>query len=156
LRRLETLNSALDSVNLIGNEKLRELSAVNDTLYEFLLPQEQKPSEQKTLDHVVIKADIRDSTRLTRLLMERGLNPAAYFSLNFYDPVNKLLAKYGATKVFLEGDAIILALLEREGEGAFSVSRACVLAREMVQIVRAYNEESQKAGLPTLELGVGI
>ncbi|PYX98115.1 MAG: hypothetical protein DMG71_01260 [Acidobacteria bacterium] len=113
LRRLETLNSSLDSVNLIGNEKLRELSAVNDTLYEFLLPQEQKPSEQKTLDHVVIKADIRDSTRLTRLLMERGLNPASYFSLNFYDPVNKLLAKYGATRVFLEGDAIILAILDR-------------------------------------------
>ena len=43
--------------------------------------------------------------------MERELNPASYFSLNFYDPVNKLLAKYGATKVFLEGDAIILALL---------------------------------------------
>src|SRR5207248_10819186 len=111
LRRLETLNSALDSVNLIGNEKLRELSSVNDTLYEFLLPQEQKPSEQKTLDHVVIKADIRDSTRLTRSLMERGLNPASYFSLNFYDPVNKLLAKYGATKVFLEGDGLLLALL---------------------------------------------
>ena len=48
--------------------------------------------------------------------MEQGLNPASYFSLNFYDPVNKLLGKYGAQKVFLEGDAIILAILEREGE----------------------------------------
>src|SRR5205085_6481244 len=132
------------------------LSAVNDTLYEFLLPQEQKPSEQKTLDHVVIKADIRDSTRLTRLLMERGLNPASYFSLNFYDPVNKLLAKYGARKVFLEGDAIILALLEREGEAGLSVSRACVLAREIIEIVRGYNQLLSRAGLPTLELGLGI
>ncbi len=35
LRRLEVLNGALDSINLIGNAKLRELSSVNGTLYEF-------------------------------------------------------------------------------------------------------------------------
>ncbi|HET7441728.1 MAG TPA: hypothetical protein VFJ47_10540, partial [Terriglobales bacterium] len=122
LRRLETLNSVLDSVNLIGNEKLRELSAVNGTLYEFLLPEEQKPGEDKIVNHVVVKADIRDSTRLTRSLMERGQNPASYFSLNFYDPVNKLLPKYGATKVFLEGDAIILAILDRTTEPGLAVA----------------------------------
>ena len=156
LRRLEALNSALDSVNVIGNEKLRELSSLNRLLYEFLLRDEQKPSEEKVIHHVIIKADVRDSTRMTRALGERGLNPASYFSLNFYDPVNKLLPKYGAGKVFIEGDAIILALLEYDGERGFAVSRACVLAKEMVEIVRAYNEESQKAGLPGLELGVGI
>jgi class 3 adenylate cyclase len=157
LRRLETLNSALDSVNLIGNEKLRELSRVNGTLYEFLLPEEQKErEEERVLRHVVLKADVRDSTRLTRTLMEKGLNPASYFSLNFYDPVNKLLAKYGAQKVFLEGDAIILAILERVGEPELAVSRACVLAREMIEIVRGYNELVQRSGMPGLELGVGI
>jgi len=36
------------------------------------------------------------------------------------------------------------------------VGRACVLAREIIEIVHAYNEQSQKAGLPTLELGIGI
>src|SRR6204780_4851310 len=118
LRRLETLNAALDSVSLIATDKLRELSRMNGTLYEFLLPDEQpeQPEEERVLRHVVMKADVRDSTRLTRTLMEKGLNPASYFSLNFYDPVNKLLGKYGAQKVFLEGDAIILAILEREGE----------------------------------------
>jgi hypothetical protein len=156
MRRLETLNSALDSINLIGNPSLRELSAVNGTLYDFLLPEEQKPAEERALGHVIIKADIRDSSRLTRSLMESGLNPASYFSLNFYDPVNKLLPKYGATKVFIEGDAVILALHEKEGELGLAVSRACVLAREMVEIVRGYNELVTKAGLPTLELGVGI
>jgi hypothetical protein len=156
MRRLETLNSVLDSVNLIGNAKLRELSAVNGTLYEFLLTEEQKPAEERALGHVIIKADIRDSSRLTRSLMDSGLNPASYFSLNFYDPVNKLLPKYGASKVFIEGDAIILALHEKEGQPAFAVSRACVLAREMVEIVRGYNELVTKAGLPPLELGVGI
>jgi hypothetical protein len=99
---------------------------------------------------------VRDSSRLTRSLLERGLNPASYFSLNFYDPVNKLLAKYGATKVFLEGDAIILALLERQGEPGLAVSRACVLAREIIDIVCGYNQLLERAGMPSLELGIGI
>jgi hypothetical protein len=155
-RSLEVLNLALDSVNLIGNEKLLELSKVNGTLYEFLLAEEQKPSEEKVRDHVIIKADVRDSTRLTRTLVERGLNPASFFSLNFYDPVNKLLSKYTATKVFIEGDAIILAIMGREGETSLAVSRASVLAREMVEIVRGYNELLARSGLPSIELGLGI
>jgi hypothetical protein len=157
LRRLEVLNAALDSVSLVATEKLRELSRMNGTLYEFLLPEEQQqPQEDRVLRHAVLKADVRDSTRLTRTLMEKGLNPASYFSLNFYDPVNKLLGKYGAQKVFLEGDAIILAILEREGEPGLAVSRICVLAREIIEIVRGYNELMQRQGMPGLELGVGI
>jgi class 3 adenylate cyclase len=157
LRRLETLNAAVDAINLAGNERLRELSRVNGTLYEFLLPEEQtEPDAERVLRHVVLKADVRDSTQLTRTMMEKGLNPASYFSLNFYDPVNKLLAKYGAQKVFLEGDAIILAILEREGEAGLAVSRACVLAREIIEIVRGYNEVVQRSGVPGLELGIGI
>jgi class 3 adenylate cyclase len=157
LRRLEVLNTALDSVNLAVNERLQELSRVNGTLYEFLLPEEQGETESdRVLRHVVLKADVRDSTRLTRHMMDRGMNPASYFSLNFYDPVNKLLSKYGAQKVFLEGDAIILAILEREGEPGLAVSRMCVLAREIIEIVRGYNELMQRSGMPQLELGIGI
>ena len=157
LRRLEIVNAALDSVNLVGNERLQELSRVNGTLYEFLLPEEQGETDSdRVLRHVVLKADVRDSTRLTRTMMEKGLNPASYFSLNFYDPVNKLLEKYGAHKVFLEGDAIILAILEREGEPGLAVSRMCVLAREIIEIVRGYNELMQRSAMPQLELGLGI
>ncbi len=157
LRRLEVINAALDSVNLVGNERLQELSRVNGTLYQFLLPEEKGEADSdRVLRHVVLKADVRDSTRLTRMMMEKGLNPASYFSLNFYDPVNKLLEKYGAQKVFLEGDAIILAILEREGEPGLAVSRMCVLAREIIEIVRGYNELMQRSGMPQLELGLGI
>jgi class 3 adenylate cyclase len=156
LRRLETLHSALDSVHLVADDRVRQMSALNGMLYEFVLPEEHKPAEEKIVRHVVIKADIRDSTRLTRALSDRGLNPASHFSLNFYGPVNKLLAAYGASKVFLEGDAIILALLEREGESGFLVSRACMLAREIHDVVRAYNDHSRRADLPGLELGIGI
>ena len=82
LRRLEALNAALDSVNLVSTEKLRELSRMNGTLYEFFLPEEQPQLEEdRVLRHVVLKADVRDSTRLTtHSLMEKGLNPASYFS----------------------------------------------------------------------------
>ncbi len=156
LRRLETLNAGMDAINVITTEKLRELSAINNTLYEFLLAEEQKRTEEKISSHVILKADIRDSTYLTRTLSERGLNPASYFSLNFYDPVNKLLPKYGATKVFIEGDAVILAMFEREGDQNFVVARTCMLAREMIEIVRGYNELSHNSGLPILELGIGI
>ena len=71
----------------------------------------------------------------------------------------ELLSKYGAHKVFVEGDAIILAILERQGDPALSVARACVLAREMVEIVGGYNHLLQRAGLQAVvaifELQVG-
>ncbi len=156
LRRMEAVLSALDNVNVIVNEKFRELSAINNTLYEFLLPEEQKPSEDRVIHHVVLKADIRESTTVTRTLLDRGLNPASYFSLNFYDPINKLLPKYEAIKVFIEGDAVILAVFEREGEPGLGVARTCVLAKEIIEIVTAYNERSRTAGLPILELGIGV
>src|SRR5215470_11626515 len=156
LRRMETVMAAMENVNVLATERFRELSAINNTLYEFLLPEEQKPSEEKVIHHVILKADIRESTTLTRTLLERGLNPASYFSLNFYDPINKLLPKYDARKVFIEGDALILALFEREGEPALGVAQTCVLAKEIIQVVTAYNGRSLASGLPSLELGIGI
>ncbi|MGA7574102.1 MAG: hypothetical protein WBV31_16370 [Terriglobales bacterium] len=156
LRGLETINTGFDHINLVSDEKVRELSSLNGMLYEFLPPEDQKPAQDRVVHHVILKADVRDSSRLTRSLMERGMNAASYFSLNFYGPVNKLLAKYGATKVFLEGDAIIVALLEREGEARLSVGRTCVLAWEMVSLLREYNELLEQSGLPPMEVGVGI
>jgi class 3 adenylate cyclase len=156
LRGLEALSAGLDSINLVSDDKVRELSTLNGMLYEFLPPEDQKPAEDRVVHHVILKADVRDSSRLTRSLMEKGMNAASYFSLNFYDPVNKLLAKYGATKVFLEGDAIIVALLEREGEAMLSVGRTCVLAWEIVSLLREYNELLERSGLPQMEVGLGI
>jgi class 3 adenylate cyclase len=156
LRGLEAVSTGFDSINLVSDDRVRELSALNGMLYEFLPPEDQKPAEDRVAHHVILKADVRDSSRLTRSLMEKGMNAASYFSLNFYDPVNKLLAKYGATKVFLEGDAIIVALLEREGEAMLSVGRTCVLAWEIVSLLREYNELLERSGLPPMEVGLGI
>jgi class 3 adenylate cyclase len=158
LRRLDLLNRAIEKINLISSPKLSELSRLNGTLYDFSLPAETaaRGHEKPVVRHVILKADIRDSSRVTRSLLDRDMNPASYFSLNFYEPVNKLLAKYHATKVFVEGDAIILAILEHEGEPGLAVARACVLAREMMELVGGYNHLLQRAALPALELGIGI
>jgi hypothetical protein len=156
VRKMEVLERTMESINVVNNERLRQLSKINGTLYEFLLPDEEKPEEQRVGHHAVLKADIRDSTYLTRTLLERGLNPASYFSLNFFDPVNKLLPKYGAEKVFIEGDALILALQESEGQRGFTVARTCVLAREILKVVHGYNSASHENGLPKLEIGIGI
>jgi hypothetical protein len=123
-RGLEAITSGLDSINLISDDKVRELSSLNGMLHEFLPPEDQKSTEERVLHHVILKADVRDSSILTRSLMEKGMNAASYFSLNFYEPVNKLLAKCNAGKVFLEGDAMIVSLLEGEGEAKLAVSRA--------------------------------
>ena len=155
-RGLEAITSGLDSINLISDEKVHELSSMNGMLYEFLPPEDQRVAEDRVHHHVILKADVRDSSILTRSLMEKGMNAASYFSLNFYEPVNKLLTKYNAGKVFLEGDAIIVSLLEREGEAMLAVSRACVLAWEILSLVRGYNELLERSGLPQMELGLGI
>ena len=95
---------------------------VNGMLYEFLPPEDQQPEEERVLSP-------RDPEgRRARFYAPhphadgKGPNAASYFSLNFDDPVNKFLAKYGA-KSFLEGDAIIVAILERDGEAMLSVGR---------------------------------
>jgi class 3 adenylate cyclase len=156
MRGLEAVNAGFDSINLVADDKVRELSTLNGMLYEFMPPEEQKAADDRVVNHVIVKADVRDSSRLTRSLTEKGMNAASYFSLNFYEPVNKLLAKYGATKVFLEGDAIILALLQHEGEAQLGVARACVLAWEIVSLLQGYNELLKRSGLPSMEVGLGI
>jgi hypothetical protein len=104
---------------------------------------------------VILKADVRGSTRITSRMRERNLNPAAYFSRNLYGPINALLKTYGASKVFVEGDAVILMLMERS-DMQLAVARACGLARKILGVIKAKNAESRRHGLPELEIGLGI
>lgn len=152
------LRDAMDSVNLVSEQKIIDLSRENNILYEFLLPDEQPPEEKPIIHHVVIKADMRDSTHITLKMKEKGLNPASFFNLNFFVPITSILFDYSAEKVFLEGDAIILAISEHEDtpEEWYCVARACGIARKILQIVQKYNLQSEKHELPVLELGIGI
>ncbi len=101
---------------------------------------------------------MRGSTKITQDLLARGLNPASLFSLNFYEPVKRILERYGAAKVFIEGDALVLAIFETESNRAQqrAVSKACALARQILAVSSAYNDRSETSDLPRLELGIGI
>jgi hypothetical protein len=160
LENFKLLKKALDRVNLVTDEKTIALSKTNNTLYEFLLPHEQifELDTKPVTSHVIMKADVRGATIITKQLGESGLNPASYFSLNFFNPISEIVSQYGALKVFIEGDAIILAILERKDDevGKYCVSRACGLAINMLNVIQRYNAKSIKYKLPILELGVGI
>ncbi len=158
LQNFNMLKEAMDNVNLTSNEKIINLSRANQTLYEFLLPHESVKIERPIINHVIVKADVRGSTDITNMMREKKLNPASYFSLNLFDPINQILSEYGAVKMFIEGDAIILSIFEHEDtpEGWYSVALACGLAMNMLLIIQRYNAISKKFKLPVLELGIGI
>jgi len=149
---------AADAVHLVIDEKILNLSRVNNLLYEFLLPEEDTEDQSPIINHVALKADVRGSTEIVRQMKGKGLNPASFFSLNFFEPINRLLETYEAEKVFIEGDAIILTILERSrpAKNLFTVARACGLAMDILSVVRRCNAGSRKAQLPVIELGIGI
>jgi hypothetical protein len=158
LRDHQRLAAAMERVNLIHDDRTRDLSRLNRTLYEFLLPEEDRPAEDHVVSHAVIKADVRGSTKMTQELLSRGLNPASHLSLNLYEPVQRVLERYGASKVFIEGDAIVMAIYETEANRSRqrAVAKSCLLARHIVGIASTYNERSETGDLPRLELGVGV
>jgi len=158
IHNFRIIKNAMDSINLPTEEKIILLSRENHSLFEFLLPDEKVKEEKPIANHVIIKADIRGSMDINYKMRSRGLNPASYFSLNFFDPITAVLFEYDASKVFIEGDAIILSIFENEDkpQGCYSVARACGLAIRILQIVQGYNEKNKENNLPVLELGIGI
>ena len=148
----------MDSINLVTEKKTIDLSRENRLLYEFLPSDEQVHQVKLIINHVVIKADLRNSTYITSQMKKRGLNPASFFSLNFFVPITGILRKYGAEKLFIEGDAIILSIIEHKDtpKGQYCVARACGLAVRMLDIVRRYEAHSLQHNLPILEVGIGI
>ena len=152
------LEKAMDRIHLVTDDDHLRLSRVNNTLYEFLLPHEISTKEKPVITHTILKADIRGSTDIVHQMKTKGLNPASYFSLNMFDPIKRVISEYGAFKVFIEGDAMILGIYEREEtpDGWYSVARACGLAMAILKIIQRYNEKNQQSHLPLLEIGIGI
>jgi len=158
LRDAEHLTTGMERINLVTTEKARELSRMNNRLYECVLQEEARPEQDNVISHVIIKADVRGSTRMTQDLLSRGLNPASHFSLNLHEPVKKLLDRFDAKKVFIEGDAIILAIFETESSAAYArpVAKACILSRQILAVCNSYNERASSSDFPALELGLGV
>jgi len=158
LRDAEHLSACMERVNLVTAEKIRELSRMNNRLYECLLREEAKPEQDQVVSHVIIKADVRGSTKMTQDLLARGLSPASHFSLNLHEPVKRLLDRFSAKKVFIEGDAIVLAIFETEATVAYAraVAKACVLSRQILTVCNSYNDTAASTQLPALEIGIGV
>jgi hypothetical protein len=158
LRDAEHLASCMERINLVTAEKVRELSRMNNKLYECLLREEARSEHDQVISHVIIKADVRGSTKMTQDLLARGLSPASHFSLNLHEPVKRLLDRYSAKKVFIEGDAIVLAIFETEATRAYArpVARACALSKQILSVCNSYNDQAASSQLPPLELGVGV
>ncbi len=135
-----------------------KLSRDNGSLYEFRLGKDQDDESHKIKAHVVLKADVRGSTEITHQLVEKRLNPATHFSMNFFGPITKLLERFGAQKVFVEGDALILTVLETGNVGTqgMTVANACGLARKILSVMESQNSQNRAYELPKLELGLGI
>ncbi len=152
------IGHAMNYLNFVTDDNHLKLSRANNSLYEFLLPNEQGPDEMPIISHTVIKADVRGSTGIVSEMKAKGLNPATNFSLNFFDPITNILSRFGAFKVFIEGDAIILAIFEHENQPQnwYGVARACGLALNILQIVDRYNRKNRESHLPQLEFGIGI
>jgi hypothetical protein len=158
LRDAEHLTTCMERINLVTTEQARELSRLNNRLYECVLQDEAKSQQDHVVSHVIIKADVRGSTKMTQDLLARGLSPASHFSLNLHEPVKKLLDRFSANKVFIEGDAVILAIFETESNLAFAraVAKACILSRQILSVCNSYNDGAASSNLPALELGIGV
>jgi hypothetical protein len=158
LRDAEHLTTCMERINLVTTEQARELSRLNNRLYECVLQDEAKPQQDQVVSHVIIKADVRGSTKMTQDLLSRGLSPASHFSLNLHEPVKKLLDRFNAKKVFIEGDAVILAIFEAESTVAYAraVAKACILSRQILTVCNSYNDRAASNDLPALELGIGV
>jgi hypothetical protein len=158
LRDAEHLAGCMERVNLVTAEKVRELSRLNNKLYECLLREEARPEHDQVVSHVIIKADVRGSTKMTQDLLAKGLSPASHFSLNLHEPVKRLLDRYSAKRVFIEGDAIVLAIFETEASRAYArpVARACALSKQILAVCNSYNDQAACSQLPPLELGIGV
>jgi len=158
LKQAYQAHVAMHRIHLLVRPEDIELSRRNGSLLEFPLRVELKPEQHRIRNHVIIKADVRGSTVMTNELRNRNLNPASHFRLNFFEPINKLLESYGAKKVFIEGDAVILSIFEYEDTPYqwLCVSHACGLARKILQVVDNQNVKNRQNDLPELELGLGI
>jgi len=158
LKYFRLAHRAFNRLRILRSEEDLKLSREAGSLYSLLTPGEQQDDQDRIVHHAIIKADVRGSTTVTEELQAKSLNPASYFSLRFFSPINALLPIYGAGKVFIEGDAVILSLLEHEKSPQqwFAVARACGLARAMLNVVHANNLHSEQMGLPKLEVGIGL
>jgi hypothetical protein len=161
LRYYRLAHRVFNRLHVIVDAEKVHLSRSAGHLYELLDKDELAEipdAEPEIVHHTILKADVRGSTNVTQELIRQKLNAASYFSQRFFEPINQLLSVYGAGKVFIEGDAVILAINEFNNapDQWYSVARSCGIAKDLIDIVSSKNAHAKQTGLPLLEIGVGI
>lgn len=160
LGNFNMLRMAIDRISLISDVQSYDLAKANNTLYEFLLPQEQETvaEERPVQNHVVVKVDLRGIADISRHFAAKGLQSASYFSRHLFEPVSGIVSQYAASKILVEQGGLVLAIVERQGAGerSYSVARACGLAMQLMMMIQRFNAENAKKQLPVLEVGIGV
>lgn len=149
---------AMDRIRLVTEEGMPGEFRDNPRLQVFCRLPTAEDTSGGVNGHVIVKADIRGFAEVTVQMRHRNLDPAAHFSRFFYDPVTRLLERFGAQKVVVEGDALTLSLLGRGGEGLehLAVARGCCVAARIIQLMDKMNAEHDRIGLSRVEIGLGV
>lgn len=146
----------MDGIRLLSDEAVQAVE--QDTLQVFCRDGVVSGKLGSVVGHVIIKVDVRGASEIATQMRRRNMNPASHFSRYFFDPITRSLDRYGAQKVVVEGDAVMLAVAEYGGESAerMAVARASCLATRILEFVAGMNAENERVGLPALEVGIGI
>jgi len=148
----------MDSLRLLTDERELSSSRANNTLQVFGREDLAVDPRGSVVGHVIIRADIRGGDTLVEQMRQCSLNAAAHFSRYLYDPLGRLLERFDAQKVAVQGDVLIFSILEYGGDGCESraVARACCVATGLLDLAGTLNAENERLGLRRIELGLGI
>jgi adenylate cyclase len=100
----------------------------------------------------ILFSDIRGFTSLSESMDPEALVEVLH---DFLDPMSEIIVKHGGTLDKYIGDAI-MALFGAPLEFLDHSLRACRTALEMVQNLRALDQEWLERGRPSLRIGIGI
>ncbi|MCG6965221.1 MAG: hypothetical protein LJE59_01775 [Chromatiaceae bacterium] len=148
----------MDSIRLLVDEREQRLALANNTLQVFGREELSLDTRGSVAGHVIIKAEVRGADQVAVQMRRRNIDPAVHFSRYFYDPIGRVLERFDAQKVAVEGDSLLFSILEYAGEVVErpAVALACCLSIEILGLVDAMNAENERLGLPSIELGLGI
>jgi hypothetical protein len=153
------LKAAMEQVNLLTGNRMVGHGRASQQVYEFLLAHEEVlvPDTESASGHAVVRGELRELTKSIDSLVNKGIDPSAYFAQHFFDPIATLVSEWGAAKVAGRGDATLVILGIGQGKAAkFGMARACSLAINLLIVHSRFNAENIKRGLPRLDIGIGI
>jgi hypothetical protein len=131
-------------------------NARDESTYEFLLPGEKALSGRKISAHVIVKAEIRQSGVPGEAADISQRNAIAHLTRQFVQPLNRMLPEFGGEKIAVESDGVIAAFYEYENQQEAIVCRACAMTKLLLETIESENQRSRAAGLPALEVGIGV